>query len=218
LGVILKTKTRFLFEEPKHKPRFPIDFHPVFILKVFIPWPSRENHDFCYHPTLHFHVWNKPMTILNSRITHVPTLSKLKVLAYSNFQQGVCPFHDYPRYQRWGHMIPWEFLRTLTPWESDLVVHFIITSGIKGVSIWYLGPFSRSWFSHKLELLILIERIGLMIIDAIHENHPTFVQTQSHVICKIYFIQNKMYKLFSYCWWRCCVKYVNLGPHTHISP
>lgn len=88
LGVILKTKTRFLFEEPKHKPRFPIDFHPVFILKVFIPWPSRENHDFCYHPTLHFHVWNKPMTILNSRITHVPTLSKLKVLAYSNFQQG----------------------------------------------------------------------------------------------------------------------------------
>jgi hypothetical protein len=30
------------------------------------------------------------MTILNSRITHVPMLLKLKVLALSNFKQGVC--------------------------------------------------------------------------------------------------------------------------------
>ncbi len=33
---------------------------------------------------------NKPMTILYSRNTHVPMLLELKVLAHSNFKQGVC--------------------------------------------------------------------------------------------------------------------------------
>jgi hypothetical protein len=32
---------------------------------------------------------NKPMTILNLRITHVPMLLKLKVSTHSNFKQGV---------------------------------------------------------------------------------------------------------------------------------
>jgi hypothetical protein len=63
-----------------------------------------------------------------------------------------------------------------------------------------LGQFSRSWFSHKLELLILIERIGLMITGN-HSWESPNIGLNLNIICKIYFIQSKM--LFSYCWWRC---------------
>jgi hypothetical protein len=100
-------------------------------------------------------------------------------------------------------MRPYDTLGTFedsTSRELDLVVHFMITSGIKGVTIWYLGQFSRSWFSQKLELLILIERIGLMITGA-HSWESPNIGPNLNIICKIYFLQSKM--LFLYCWWRC---------------